>query len=44
MTATPTFVEEFTITLRALGAARGVLDLSWADRTGTMSFGVSIAR
>ena len=44
MTATPAFVEEFTITLRALGAARGVLDVAWADRAGTVPFAVSVAR
>lgn len=44
MAATPGFVEEFTITLRALGAARGALDVAWADRAGTVPFAVSIAR
>ena len=44
MTPTAAHVEEFTITLRSLGAARGVLDLSWGDRAGTIPFAVSIMR
>lgn len=44
MGATPAHVEEFTITLRALGPARGAIDLAWADRMGTVQFGVSAPR
>lgn len=44
MSPTTAHVEEFTITLRASGAARGVLDLSWGDRAGTIPFAVSVAR
>ena len=44
MSATPAPVEEFTIRLRALGPARGVLDLSWGDRAGTVPFAVGSAR
>ena len=44
MAATPAHVEEFTIMLRALAPARGVLDLAWGDRAGTVPFAVSIAR
>lgn len=44
MSATPAPIEEFTIRLRALGPSRGVLDLAWGDRAGTVPFAVSIAR
>lgn len=44
MGATPAHVEEFTITLRALGPVRGAIDLAWADRMGTVQFGVSAPR
>lgn len=44
MTATPAHVEEFTITLRALGPARGSIELAWGDRAGTVRFAVSAPR
>jgi hypothetical protein len=37
-------VEEFTITLTALGPARGQLDMAWADKVASVQFGVSAAR
>lgn len=37
-------VEEFTITIRATGPARGAITLAWGDRTGTVPFGVGAAR
>lgn len=39
-----THVEEFTITLRSLGPARGSIDLAWGDRVASATFGVSVAR
>jgi len=41
MTASPTFVEEFTITVRSVSGQRGALDLAWGDRVGTVTFGVT---
>jgi hypothetical protein len=41
MTAAPDAVEEFTITLRATGNARGAIELAWGDRVGTAQFGVT---
>ncbi len=37
-------VEEFTITLSALGPARGQIDFAWGDRVASVAFGVSVAR
>ncbi len=37
-------VEEFTITIRATGPARGAITLAWGDRTGTVPFGIGAAR
>ncbi len=37
-------VEEFTITVRALGPARGAITLAWGDRVGTVPFGVGAPR
>lgn len=41
MAAAPTFLEEFTITLRPAGPGRGALDIAWGDRVGTVMFGVT---
>jgi hypothetical protein len=38
--ASPAHVEEFAIAVRALGAARGALELAWGDRVMTVPFGV----
>lgn len=42
--AAPSFVETFTIAVRALGGPRGVLELSWGDRVMSVPFTVSAAR
>lgn len=44
MATTPAHVEEFTVTLRALGPARGSIELAWGDRVASATFGVSVAR
>ncbi len=44
MSPAPAHVEEFTVTLRALGPARGSIDLAWGDRVASTTFGVSVAR
>ncbi len=44
LTAAPTFVEELSITLRALGGNRGSLELAWGPSVGTVPFTVSTAR
>lgn len=44
MAATPHHVEEFTIAVRALGANRGAIELSWGAQMGSAQFGVSVAR
>jgi hypothetical protein len=41
MAAAPSSVEEFLITVRAMGATRGAIELSWGDRIGTAEFGVT---
>jgi hypothetical protein len=38
--AAPAHVEEMAIAVRALGPARGVLELAWGDRVMTVPFGV----
>ena len=35
---TPEFVEDFTITVRALPQGRGAIDLAWGDKMGTAMF------
>ncbi len=40
----PSFVETFTIFVRALGGPRGALELSWGDRMMSVPFTVSAAR
>lgn len=42
--AAPSFVETFTIAVRALGGPRGGLELSWGDRVMSVPFTVSAAR
>lgn len=42
--AAPAFVEELKYTVRALGPARGALELAWGDRVMTVPFGVGGAR
>jgi hypothetical protein len=46
MSPTPSHVEEFTIAVKALGATRGVIELSWGSQTGSVPFsvGVGVAR
>ena len=44
MAATPGFVEEFTITLRALNATRGAIDLAWGSQMRRAHFGVRQVR
>jgi len=41
---TPEHVEELTITLTALGPARGQFSLAWGDQVASVAFGVSAAR
>ena len=41
---TPEHVEELTITLTALGPARGLFSLAWGDQVASVAFGVSAAR
>jgi hypothetical protein len=41
MVAASAPIEEFLITVRAINATRGALELAWGDRTGTVQFGVS---
>jgi hypothetical protein len=43
MKATSEHVEEFTITLTAMGA-RGQLELAWGDKVASAQFGVTVAR
>lgn len=38
MAATPNHVEQFTITVRSMGATRGALEFAWGDRIGTVQF------
>ena len=40
MSATPEHVEDFTITLRALGPARGAIDFAWGSQKATATFTV----
>lgn len=42
--AAPSFVETFTIAVRALGGPRGVLEFTWADRMMSAPFSVGAAR
>jgi hypothetical protein len=42
--AAPSFVETFTIAVRALGGPRGVLEFTWGDRVMSVPFTVSAAR
>lgn len=44
MTATPNHVEQFTITVRGMGANRGALDFAWGGMTGTVPFTATVAR
>lgn len=41
MSPTPSHVEEFTIAVKALGATRGAIELSWGSQMGSVTFGVS---
>ena len=40
LTATPSHVEDFTITIRPLPQARGAIDFAWGDRVATAQFTV----
>jgi hypothetical protein len=40
----PAHVEEFTVTVRALGPARGVLEMAWGESVASVQFLVSTAR
>jgi hypothetical protein len=42
--ATPSHVEEFTVTVKALGPARGVIEMAWGAAVASVQFGVSAAR
>jgi mono/diheme cytochrome c family protein len=42
MGPTPFFVEEFTISLKAQGPARGVIELAWGASAASVPFGVSL--
>ena len=42
--ATPAHVEEFTITLRALGPARGAIEMAWGGSIASVAFGVTAGR
>jgi hypothetical protein len=44
MTATPGHVETFTVAVRASGANRGAIEMSWGPGLGTVPFTVSPAR
>ena len=44
MAAAPDHVEEFTVTVRALGAARGLLEMAWGKTVASVQFTVSAAR
>ncbi|MEQ1692013.1 MAG: DUF2911 domain-containing protein [Gemmatimonas sp.] len=44
MTATPGHVEEFTIAVRATGANRGAIEMSWGPSMMSVPFTVSVAR
>jgi hypothetical protein len=38
MNVAPSHVEDFTITVRALGGPRGAIDLAWGDKVATTLF------
>ncbi|MEX2283814.1 MAG: DUF2911 domain-containing protein [Gemmatimonadota bacterium] len=38
MAATPSHVEEYTITIRPAGAGRGAIDFAWGDKVATAAF------
>ena len=42
--ATPARVEEFTITLRALGSGRGAIEMAWDGSIASVGFGVMAGR
>lgn len=42
--ATPAHVEEFTITLRALGSGRGAIEMAWDGSIASVGFGVMAGR
>jgi hypothetical protein len=44
LAATPSHVEQFTVSVRALGPARGVIDMAWGPSVASVPFGVSAAR
>jgi hypothetical protein len=44
MSPTPNHVEEFTIALKAMGTARGAIEMSWGSQMGSVPFGVSAPR
>lgn len=42
--AAPSFAETFNIAVRPLGPARGLLEMTWGDRTVSVPFNVSVGR
>ena len=40
MAKAPDHVEDFTITVRAMGPTRGAIDLAWGDSVATANFTV----
>ncbi len=44
MTATPNHVEEFTTVVRALGANRGAIEMSWGSQMLSVPFMIGAAR
>ena len=44
VTPTPSHVEEFTVTVRALGGNRGALELAWGPSVASAQFVASVAR
>jgi hypothetical protein len=40
MAATPSHIEEYTITIRPAGAGRGAIDFAWGDKVATAAFTV----
>ena len=44
LAATPAHVEEFTVTVRATGGTRGVLELAWGASVASVPFTATVAR
>ncbi len=44
LTAAPSHVEEFTITVRSLAGNRGAIDMAWGDKMASVPFTVTTAR